>query len=387
MSEDDFSLPERGIVFWPVGVGDSTTIVIDPGTVLQVDLHHLESSEDDEDPRKPIVDRLIELLPERDGTPYLAGFAATHLDADHILGFAELVERVTIGDLWFTPRIFRDVDEGTLCDDGKVFVEEAERRIDKVRAEGTVVSGDRIRIIGHDEMLSEPPYSELPSETFVIPGEFLTAVDGTDHQDCFRTFIHAPFKDDGSKDRNDTSLAMQITLTEGDHTLNALLLGDLSYPDLKNIFARSKAEDLLWNAFLAPHHCSRGAMYWPEEQGGEPKLRQDILDAIKTAADSPGIIVVSADKIPASNKAGDNPPHAKAANRYREIAPDGVICTGQHPDADAPEPLVLEVTGDGPALCDAPVVAESAARLAKAISDARGEEQVPSAPVGFGRRK
>jgi hypothetical protein len=381
----DFKLPARGIVFWPVGVGDSTTIVINKNIVLQVDLHHLAAAEDEDDPRTPIVDRLIDLLPTRDRKPYLAGFAATHLDADHILDFAELLEEVTIGDLWFTPRIFRDVDAGTLCDDGKVFVKEAERRIELVRQQRTVKSGNRIRIIGHDELLSEPPYSELPDETFVFPGEFLTALDGNDHKNVFRAFVHAPFKDDGSKDRNDTSLALQITLSEGKTTLNALLLGDLSYPDLTNIFDRSNAQDLLWSAFLAPHHCSNSAMYWPEETGAKPKLRQDILDSIEAAADSPAVIVVSADKIPTGNSAGDNPPHAKAANRYREIAPDGVICTGQHPSADAPEPLVFELSADGPALRDAPKVAASATRLAEAISEARGEDRVPAAPVGFGR--
>lgn len=383
----EFKLPKRGIVFWPVGVGDSTTVVLDEETVLQVDLHHLECSEDDDDSRVAIVDRLVELLPTRDGEPYLAAFAATHLDADHILGFAELLERVTIGDLWFTPRIFRDVDGGTLCDDGKVFVKEAERRIEQVRDHGSVGSGDRIRIIGHDDLLSESPYSELPAETFVIPGEFLTAIDGTDRKDIFRAFVHAPFKDDGSNERNDTSLGLQITLLDGEETLNALLLGDLSYPDLKSIFERSKDEDLIWNAFLAPHHCSRKAMYWADEPAGEPTLRQDILDAIKAAAESPGVIVVSADKIPTSNKPGDNPPHARAANRYREIAPDGVICTGQHPEADAPEPLVFELSTQAVALRDAPAVAKSAANLAEAISEARGENQVPTAPVGFGRRR
>lgn len=381
----DFVLPSRGIVFWPVGVGDSTTVVIDGETLLQVDLHRLKAADDDDDPRVSIVDRLLELLPERDGKPYLAGFAATHLDEDHICGFAELLERVTIGDLWFTPRIFRDVDEGTLCEDGKVFVAEAERRIEKVCEQGNVGSGDRIRIVGHDELLSEPPYSELPADTFVIPGEFLTAIDGEDRKDAFRAFVHAPFKDDGSKERNDTSLALQVTLHDGDNTLNALLLGDLSYPDLKSIFERSKPEDLTWNAFLAPHQCSKRAMYWAEEAGGEPRLRQDILDAIKDAVGSPGVVVVSADKIPTGNQAGDNPPHAKAANRYREIAPDGVICTGQYPDADAPEPLVFELDTDGPALRDAPAVATSAANLAEAIKEARGEDQVPAAPVGFGR--
>ena len=278
-------------------------------------------------------------------------------------------------------------ERGTLCEDGKVFVKEAERRIEKVRKDRTVNSGDRIRIIGHDELLSEPPYSELPDETFVIPGEFLTALDGTDHKNTFRAFIHAPFKNDGSKERNDTSLAMQITLLDGEHTLNALLLGDLSYPDLKSIFDRSEAEDLLWNAFLASHHCSRKAMYWADEAGKEPTLRQDILDAVKKAADAPGVIVVSADKIPASNKPADNPPHARAANRYREITPDGVLCTGQHPTAEAPEPLVFEITANGPALRDAAVVAKSATRLAEAITVARGEERVPTAPVGFGHSR
>jgi hypothetical protein len=381
----DFQFPERGIVFWPVGVGDSTTVVIDEDTVLQIDLHHLKAADEDGDPRMPIVDRLVELLPTRDGKPYLAAFAATHLDEDHVLGFAELLDRVTIGDLWFTPRIFRDVEEDSLCEDGKVFADEAERRIDAVKEKGEVDSGDRIRIIGHDELLSEPPYSDLPSETFVIPGEFLTELDGEDHEDVFRAFIHAPFKDDGSKERNDTSLALQITLRDGEETLNALTFGDLCYPDLKNIFDRSKADDLLWNALLAPHHCAKGAMYWADEDGEDPKLRQDILDAMKEAADSPGIVVVSADKIPTGNKAGDNPPHAKAANRYREIAPDGVICTGQHPNAEAPEPLVFEVSSEGAEMRDAQLVEASTSALAKQISEARGEEQVPAERVGFGR--
>jgi hypothetical protein len=111
----DFEFPDRGIVFWPVGVGDSTTVVIDEDTVLQIDLHHLKAAVEDGDPRIPIVDRLVELLPTRDGKPYLAGFAATHLDEDHVLGFAELLDRVTIGDLWFTPRSLRGPDSGRRC--------------------------------------------------------------------------------------------------------------------------------------------------------------------------------------------------------------------------------------------------------------------------------
>jgi hypothetical protein len=40
----------------PVGRGDSTTVVIDADTVLQIDLHPVEESENDDDPRSPIVE-------------------------------------------------------------------------------------------------------------------------------------------------------------------------------------------------------------------------------------------------------------------------------------------------------------------------------------------
>ena len=43
------ALPQQGFVFWPVGTGDSTTITVQDGVIFQVDLHHLESSEDEDD--------------------------------------------------------------------------------------------------------------------------------------------------------------------------------------------------------------------------------------------------------------------------------------------------------------------------------------------------
>ena len=54
-------LPNQGFVFWPVGNGDSTTIIVDDETVLQVDLHHTEKSEDEVEDSYHIVDELIEI--------------------------------------------------------------------------------------------------------------------------------------------------------------------------------------------------------------------------------------------------------------------------------------------------------------------------------------
>jgi hypothetical protein len=74
-------LPARGAVYWPVGTGDSTTLVIDDEIVMQVDLHDLAKASDENDSAIAVVDRLVEVLPVVDGMPYLATFVLTHIDS------------------------------------------------------------------------------------------------------------------------------------------------------------------------------------------------------------------------------------------------------------------------------------------------------------------
>jgi beta-lactamase superfamily II metal-dependent hydrolase len=119
-------LPRQGLVFWPVGTGDSTTIVLDDEHVVQVDLHDMAMADGDGAVVAAVVDRLAEVLPQRDGRPYLAAFILTHADADHCLGFADLLDKVTIGELWATPRLWREYTENnlSLCEDAEAFHKE-----------------------------------------------------------------------------------------------------------------------------------------------------------------------------------------------------------------------------------------------------------------------
>lgn len=382
-------LPDRGIVIAPVGCGDSITVAIDTDTIVQIDIHHVGDAEDDDDPRLPIADELIVALPERDGKPYLAAFGASHLDSDHICGFARLLDEATIGDLWFTPRVLWDQDQDELCDDAKAFRDEAERRIKKLKADGTVGSGDRIRIIGFHDSLEEHSdiYENLPEGAVTVPGSEFTAVDGEDFDGSFRAFVHAPFKEDGDKDRNDTSFGLQITLIDGDTDLKVLVLGDLAYPTVNRIFERSDDDDLEFDVFLAPHHCSKSVMSWQGPDDDEPKLQQALLDKIAAAARTDAHIVASSGPIPTSNMPGDNPPHAKAAARYRELVDDGhFVCTGEYPTETAPEPLVFEIDGKGVSLRAATAAgAGASSNVAKAVREARGSTRPPQQPVGFGR--
>jgi hypothetical protein len=378
--------PIPGLIFWPVGCGDSTTLLLDADTVIQIDLHHVEEADKDDDSRIPVVDELVELLPERDGKPYLAAFGATHLDKDHIQGFAELLDRVTIGDLWFTPRILWEQDD--LADDAKAFAAEAERRINKLKEHGQVGSGDRIRIIGYHDSLQEHSdiYEGLPEGSVTVPGSQFTAVDGEDMKKVFSVFVHAPFKEDGDKERNDTSFGLQVTLINGDNQGKVMLLGDLAYPTVSRIFEISgEPETLEWNVFLAPHHCSRKVMYWDNENGTE-QLQQGLLDQIENVALSPAFVVASSTEIPEKDEPGDNPPHADAALRYEELVEDGhFLCTAEYPSTDVPEPIVFEVTAEGFVLHDTEGdQAKARSNLREAVRKARGGAAAGTQTAGFG---
>jgi len=158
---------------------------------------------------------------------FLSVFALTHPDEDHIRGFDELLKRVTIGEIWHTPRIFRDHKEDeTLCADAEVFRKEVERRRKAIiKDPNNVKSGDNLHIIGHDDILNDDKYKDFPKDRTSVPGHIITTLDEVDVSDVFEAFVHAPFKDDAEDTRNNTSLSLHIILKEADGVGNALFLG------------------------------------------------------------------------------------------------------------------------------------------------------------------
>ncbi len=370
-----FKLPARGLVFWPVGNGDSTTIVVNSEIFLQVDLNHLEKSDDDDDASWAVVDELVERLPKVDGRPYLSAFALTHPDQDHCRGFANLFDKVDIGELWFTPRVFAEYNKD-LCDDAVDFKKEAQRRVRKtVKAKGDPGAGNRVRIIGYSELLEEDEFKNFPKDRLTVPGNEIAKIDEQNVADEFRAFVHAPFKDDEAGERNDTSLGMQVTLYENHQKLRVLLVGDLSYPIIKRIFEVSEEDDLVWNVLLAPHHCSKAAMYWKEEGDEKEELKKHIVEEMDKASLEPNRVVSSSNPVPSSNKAGDNPPHAKAKTQYESIT-DSFLCT-----MDQENPVVAEIGNNGIVLAGAATASMSASQAA---DSAQGANEPPNSAHTYG---
>lgn len=373
------------VMFWPVGTGDSTSIVVQNGVVLQVDLRDLHSADEAGDDHAALIDELVENLPKVAAKPYLSVFALTHPDKDHILGFKELLKKVSIGEIWFTPRVFTE-NKKDLCEDAVAFKKEAERRVkETIASDGDAVSGNRVRLIGYTDLLKEDEFVGFPKDRLTVPGNSITEIDGKDYKGEFNAFIHAPFAEENEGDRNNTSLCMQVVLGSDPSKGGVLLFGDIAYPRLRRIFNETKKagnhDYLKWKVLLAPHHCSKSAMYQKEDDS--EVLKQDILDDLESYQVKSGVIVASSEKIPSRNNPGDNPPHAKAKKRYQEIASGDFLCT--HENCENGEPLVFTIDG----VLSPPDIAEAGSamtigELASAIAKARGTDNPPSEQVGYG---
>lgn len=376
-------LPQVGLVAWYVGAGDSFTLLLGKHgngveLVAQVDLNHLTAGEDDDDPHVPVIDQLVEILPVVDGRPYLAVFTLTHPDQDHCRGFAKLLDEVLIGELWVTPRIFEEY-KSDLCDDATKFREEADRRL-PLMCKGDAASGDRIRVVGGEELFDSKPYSDLPDDARSPVGSDTTVLDGQDAEGTITATFLGPLEVDADTDRNDTSLAMRVALTAGDCEQRILFLGDLAHESLGELLKEADSATLEFDVLIAPHHCSKRALF--DENGDEAS---EVTDGLKQSAADDAWVVASSPPIPAKDTDGADPPHRVAWDKYEEIfGADNQVCTGEHGNEKDPDPVVFEVGG---ATCGyvkpSTAAALAAAPLVKASSAARPRSR-PTERRGYG---
>ena len=367
------NLPPRGFSFPHTGNGDATTVAVLHGSVyVQIDLNHVQGAESADDGRAPVIDDLIEALPSMDGRPYLSLFVLTHPDQDHCRGFARLLDEVTIGEIIHTPRIFREYEEredGTLCADAQAFRDEAHRRRKAaVAAGGDPGPGDRVRIVGYDELFQEDAYKHFPTCFRHSAGSLITEVDGRDVSGVYEMFVHGPLRGEHGGARNDSSFAFQLVLTsDGGVPAKALFWGDRTADKIWSVVEQTRAhgneERLEWHVMLASHHCSKYALFVKDE-AGEVQPHDGVIGALEAGAlrhDGAWVIAsckaVMDDGASAfTDGAGDLPPHSKARGRYESMVGENArfVCTGEHPTTAAPEPIVLEVTDAGVQLVAAP---------------------------------
>ena len=209
----------------------------------------------------------------------------------------------------------------------------------------------------------------------------ITTLDGVDLAGTFSVCLHAPIGSESGDGRNDRSLAFQVALENGPANGKALFLGDLGCSAIRRIFDCGDPRTLVWDVLLAPHHCSKSAMFVKDEQSGHERLREDILRDIATAARRPAYIVSSSRPVPASNGPGEDPPHSKAKAQYERILGSEFLCTHEHPNTQSPEPVMFEVSTSGFRRFQPHRPSKS---LGSLLKSARGFTRPPAVPIGFG---
>lgn len=349
----NWDLPDCGVVFWPVGNGDAITVVIDDETVLQIDVNHYETANDDGNDCVPVVDRLVEVLPRPDpkGKPILQALAITHHDADHCSGFSRLIEEIEVCELWITLRSFVEEKDqpGGLTDVGQAVYDEAcRRRAAEVAAHASgerAAPGDRLRVIGNASVLEDPDWSTFPTELLTSAGQCIPDINGQDKSDVIDLFVHTPFRSDQESDeRNSTSLGLQVTLWAGDCERRFLLLGDLAHEQIEAFFDKSEAvgnEDRLhWDVLLAPHHCSHAAVRAKNADGNYEDARA--ADDLRRYASGDARVIASCKPFGAGD---DLPPHDDAKAIYVDIVGDDSFhATADFAQGSESDPLTIEVS-------------------------------------------
>ena len=356
-----WQLPETGVVFWPVGNGDATSIVVDADTVIQVDINHRAVADDEDDDRVPVVDRLVQCLPLSDkGKPQLTVLAITHHDEDHCSGFERLIEEAAVDELWVTLRTFVELDDEGLTEAGQAVYDETCRRrdkeIDAVDSGSRAAAGDRLRIIGNADVLDGDDWQKFPSTLLTSAGQTVSTINAEDRSDDVGVFVHTPFRSDTEEgSRNSSSLGIQVDLKRcGEGGARLLLLGDLEHEQIEAFVSKTEnsgnQEYLDWDLLLAPHHCSRHAV---RRKQGDQWEDAEAADDLRRYASDNAMVVISARSFDDISDGDTDPPHEDARDVYIDIVgEDAVYFTSDFANGSDSDPLSVTWEDNVPAVSE-----------------------------------
>jgi len=403
------------ITFFPVDNGDMALVKLGDTaeTTLLIDCNIREAADDKDDPTRDVASDLRKRL-KRDskGRPYVDAFQNSHPDTDHCRGLLrhfylgplkdypddrkpDSEKRIVIREIWSSPIVFRRASrEHCLCDDAVAFNTEAKRRVKANRDNNfNVQSGDRILVLGEDEDGKTDDLGPI----LVKVDETITKVNGTETS-CLTARLLAPLP--GAEEE----LEEELRKNHSSVIMNLELKADEQSAESKNFLSGGDAEVAIWemlwdkhkddpavleyDLLQTPHHCSWHTLSYDSwsELHEDAEVSDDARSALSQIRDK-GKIVASSCPIEDDD---DDPPCYGAKLEYEAIVDDvdgTFYCTGEHPKANAVEPLEFTVSDAGFEL-KAQAKAAVASTLLRAPVASAGltfpnRPVVPNKPAGF----
>lgn len=380
------------LTFFPLGNADCTRIELENCRQLLFDYGNQGDPDENNDKRIDLATRLREDL-QNAKRDYYDIVAFTHLDDDHICGAPDFFylehakkyqddERIKINELWVPAAvIIDDQTEG----DAAVIQAEARYRFKQKKGIRVFSRPDRLKEWVEKQGLKFEEHKDLITDAGnLIPG-FGKDKDGVEF------FVHSPFAehidDKTVVDRNEAALVVQATFLVQRGETRLILGADTTHDVWTSIVKTTKAhgreQRLAWDLFKLPHHCSYLTLS-AEKGKDKTKPDPDVKWLFETQGAESCTIISSSDPIPTSDT--DQPPHRQAANYYKDVVAGkggDFMVTMQHPDADAPEPIVITIEEGGQQY--QPPKQTTGKTLVAAIGAARPRDQAPTQRVGFGR--
>ena len=283
----------------------------------------------------------------------MVGF--THLDDDHVNGSSEFFHllhadkyqgkgRVKINELWVPASAI--LEEG-LDDCARVIREEAKYRLEK---------GKGIRVFSRPVALEAWLKSKnltLESRANLITDAGQLVPGWTPESDGVEFFVHSPFasrqNDSGVIDRNGDCLVLHGSFLIDGVTTKVFFGGDIPWEPLEELIRvtryKKREERLESDIVKIPHHSSYRSLN--SEKGTEmTKPTENIAYFYENKMDPRVIFVSSSRPVPTDEK-DNQPPHKQAVKYYKARRALGDFkITMQHPSESAPEPLVINITGN-----------------------------------------
>lgn len=364
-------MADKKFAFYNVNNGQSVLISLDKDRHIMFDIKQRPDDADDSDKTVDVHSSLLKTLPKIKGAQKrrISVFCLSHSHLDHCQGVdrvfrlpslkdqEDIDDLIQIDELWVTAAIFNsDVN-----DQAKKIQKEAKRRL-KLYKDGkddeANQKGNMLVVFGKNN--DYPDLKHLPALRNPTAGTQFDEVCGEKNSD-WKLFVHCPFsyiiQENGEEktDENNSSLIVQITVTEGDSSAKLLIGGDAGCSVWKRVNQKSKennnADRLLWNILFAPHHGSYKFFTEKEHEEGREEAESnpdgDSVEILERGENTDWI-VCSSRPVKDENYEDKDPPHIEAIGHYRDkVDEDKFICLMEYPNEDEPDPLVLRLTDTG----------------------------------------
>jgi hypothetical protein len=352
------------VIFYNVGNGDTSQIILENKKRLLFDFCHRKKGEDPKDPLIDLNKRLTEEL-KAAGRDYFDVVALTHGDNDHICGSTDFFEllhaekyqgkgRIKIRELWVpAAMVLEPSTQEEKSDEVILWRQEARYRLKQNKGIRVFSRPQELKQwLEENGMTVESRRHLVVDAGQLVPG-FTMAADEVEF------FVHSPFIKhmEGGADilRNDCSLIFQVRFEVKGTRTDYIAVGDADYDVFEDIVSATKyhkRDDRLdWHLFNIAHHCSYRALA-PEKGEKETIPTPKVAELLKHGKS--GAYMVSSSNIISDDAEAckqDQPPHIQARKAYQrhldEVDGRKVLVTMEEPNGFHPEPLEFEISEKG----------------------------------------